>query len=250
MKRIDIPIIERNCSIKEGINVDKIIEKYKNNIPFTREELIYLYDFYDELSIDTLEKIKDIKLNLVDDLAIIFECEKEEITNNAEELLKEPDRYVVFGGNLYLWPRDYICFPRLKYIGGNLGYFSIRECHTFNNLEFVGGTVDFRVTETITSLNNLKCIGEKTNFFHLEDASCLYNLKKILGDAYFDSLENVKGLENLRYIDGALTLKDLKDATGLENLEHVSSYIYAPNLQEQEIKKLKKVIRRKIVTKI
>ena len=233
MKRIEIPIVERkdSNSITRADTIKKVSRiadlykrsqvsdlwyKYQNNIEFTKDDLITLYDIFNEnylLSDDEkkiIGKIRNTRIISID-MSKIFDCDPLEVAISQEVLSKDPDRYVVLWGSL-IYYEDKNNYNNLKYIKGNLSS-SIIGCKTiidsFSSLISVGGVVDFNTLEDASGFVSLKSIGKYADFSKLTDANGLNNLEIIGLSAYFNSLNNIKGLDSLRYIGNFMNFDNL-----------------------------------------
>ena len=264
MKKIDIPIKINNIDMDSLVisgnndlivngqtinpNLISIKNKSENNILLSKEELIYLYNLYNQNKFNNYEKclIGTILSNrdLYQDLAYIFDCSVDEITDNSDEVAKNPNKYVVLLNNFY---SDYRYNKnnkyRLKYIYGYLDcHFNYGNTDMFSSLEIVGSYVNIDnnkknlnlnklkyvggefyivdLTES-NSLTNLEYIGGNADFANLTEVTGLKNLSVVLGYAGFDGIKNADGLNNLKYIGGDAAFLSLKDAQGLENLRYI-----------------------------
>ena len=214
MKRIEIPIIKSDNSLVElpqkqvktnnedgSINYDRVLKMgriwciFFNDWHFAESELEYLQAEYNlEYSALNREKLKDL---LIEDVATTFNCNLDEITYNIDKLKENPDRYVVFLGNLKYANK----YSKLKYVSGNIESFGIQiKEEYFSSLEIIGGSA---------------------GFFELRSAESLTNLEYIGGTAHFGYLTDGNGLENLKYIGGIAEFPSLKDPSSLPNLEYV-----------------------------
>lgn len=272
MKRIDIPIKQINndsVSIStektdeindiykyyEGITVQSLLYNYHHKIPFTKNDLIYLYDIYNIKSEiyrnDSLVKIRSER-NKFNDMAFIFDCSVSEIAGSEAELKKEPDKYLVLLDSLYIMDSNnansYYKYPHLKYIRGNCeGTFFAHTNKRFPRLESIGGNAIFNSLIDSYGLENLKSIGRNATFYNLRDARTLKKLQYIGGFAKFPNLCYAKGLENLRYIGSYADFPKLPHINVLPSLEFIgnleksSFYVESPN----DIEKLKKRVLKK-----
>jgi len=264
MKRIEIPTTKNNANLEQLITIDEtsnksifnhvpikdLYYKYTNQIPFTKEDLISLYDIYNvRYRLKTNEEwamLHTMKISRIIeyDMATIFDCSPEEVTDNVWNLRRNPSRYVVFLNSLNEYDNNHFRYPNLKYISGCCSFERIRSIENvfpslvaiggyanFNdlndstgleNLISIGGMADFGHLVESNGLSNLEIIGASANFNSLKDACGLSKLKYIYGDAYFNSLTTSNGLDNLIYINGQANFKSLTDASHLSNLEFVA----------------------------
>jgi len=235
MKRIEIPIIKSDNSLVElpqkqvktnnedgSINYDRVLKMgriwciFFNDWHFAESELEYLQAEYNlEYSALNREKLKDL---LIEDVATTFNCNLDEITYNIDKLKENPDRYVVFLGNLKYANK----YSKLKYVSGNIESFGIQiKEEYFSSLEIIGGSAGFFELRSAESLTNLEYILGSAGFFELRSAESLTNLEYIGGTAHFGYLTDGNGLENLKYIGGIAEFPSLKDPSSLPNLEYV-----------------------------
>jgi len=246
MKRVDIPnkqISNDSVSIAisklggsinmfeyyYGITIELLKYKNENHTPFTKNDLIYLYDIYNLMPQNRDNEIlKYIRLgrDIVSDMATIFDCSLDEVAASQNELKKDPSKYVVLLDDFDMGSCDEFGFgnkyPRLKYIMGICHAFFCTELdNTFPVLEAIGSNLDlYNITNSV-GLENLKSIGGHATFNYLYSVTNLCNLVIIGGDARFPNLKSSKGLEKLFLIGGHATFNILNDATGLCNLEMI-----------------------------
>ena len=240
MKRIEIPKIERKdnnsitreCTIKKVSRIADLYKrsevsvlwyKYQNNIEFTKDDLITLYDIYNEnYMLNENEKgfmhlMCNGRKKLINfDMAKIFECDPLEVARSQEDLKKDPDRYVVLQDVLNISKDDNI-YKNLKYIKNSLHSFdSMAVINNFPSLLSVGGFVYLPYLEDASSLISLKSIGGDANFEKLNNAYGLNNLEIIGQSAFFKSLKSIKELESLRYIGNNMYFDNCKDLEELK----------------------------------
>ena len=244
MKRIDIPVIKNdNDNLKQLITIDDtsnksifdivpiqvLYDKYNNHEPFTKEDLISLYDIYNVIhNVEIIDNRRSLILNKRNrriDMAQIFDCDISQVADSAHQLMMDPEHYVVLLDSLIMSLNSPV-FPSLRYITGAL---EIKHpfacCHKLpvlesikhdlcsdNNvdaggvalpkLKSVGGSVDLGELVRIDDLSSLEIIGKDAYFYSLRSANCFGNLRYIYGNANFDSITDTKGLSNLEYIGG------------------------------------------------
>lgn len=244
MKRIDIPVIKNdNDNLKQLITIDDtsnksifdivpiqvLYDKYNNHEPFTKEDLISLYDIYNVIhNVEIIDNRRSLILNKRNrriDMAQIFDCDISQVADSAHQLVMDPEHYVVLLDSLIMSLNSPV-FPSLRYITGAL---EIKHpfacCHKLpvlesikhdlcsdNNvdaggvalpkLKSVGGSVDLGELVRIDDLSSLEIIGKDAYFYSLRSANCFGNLRYIYGNANFDSITDTKGLSNLEYIGG------------------------------------------------
>ena len=250
MKKIDIPIIKNNDDgLKQSITINEtsnksifdivpisvLYDKYNNAEPFTKEDLISLYDIYNVIhdieDVDYEQEVKKRsiilnKRNRKIDMAQIFDCDISEIADNVNFLLIHPERYIVLLDSLAINYNSPV-FNSLKYITGSLRIKQpFATCDKLPELESikhdlfsdnyidnggialpklrsVGRDVNLGELIRIHNLSSLEIIGGNARFYNLRSADCFNNLKYIYGNAYFDNLIDTSGLSNLKYIGGA-----------------------------------------------
>jgi len=210
-----------------------LLDKYNNGKPFTKDDLISLYDIYNIGRIigQDKEALVDIKKDreIVNDMSIIFDCSPNEITTSQEDLDQEPDRYVVFIGT-FASKKFVKNYSRLRYITGHYLQHRYNDFSIFPSLEIIGGSASFEIVLSVEGLKSLKSIGGPAFFTNLKDAQSLSNLEIIGGSALFDSLKDSAGLNNLKYISGDAHFTGLEDATGLNNLKSIGGSAYFNSL--------------------
>ena len=184
----------------ENISMLDIYSKVKQGIELNRNELIYLYDIYNDYF---LEDNRDTELafeiltyrNREQDLAKIFNCTMDNIEFHSEFLKK--NTIVLLNDLDDLYCHNLSMFSKLRYIhySAQFGYF--HKYRKLPSLEAIGGDLTI-YTDKIGNLDSLRFVG---------------------GYAAFEFLETIEGLESLEYVDGCL---------------------YAPKLNEQDTKTLRK----------
>ena len=243
MKKIDIPIKNNNIDmdslvisgnndlIVNGQTINPILlnikNKSENNILLSKEELIYLYNLYNQNKFNYYEEclIEIIISNrdLYQDLAYIFDCSVDEITDKPGEVAKKPDKYVVLLNDFEL---DFYEINnkkfRLKYISGYLdGSIEDEKADIFSSLEIVGSYVELENNRNYLNLKNLKYVGGEYYIDNLMDSNSLTNLEYIGGNAYFNDLKKATGLKNLSIVIGSVGFCKIKDSNGLNNLKYI-----------------------------
>ena len=262
MKRIDIPIIDRNnidilnktitCNrnLFDIVSVEALWNKYINNEEFTKEDLISLYDIYNtryfrqNITLDESNTIYNIieKRNKYKDIAKIFDCRKDEIASSEEVLKKDPSKYVVLWDSLSLDKNDNeSVFKKLKHIGG----YCDLNCYEYINgmfplLETVYGSIYASKLITADGLEKLISLGNSAWFPYLKDAKGLCNLQVIGHNAEFNSLTDSYGLDKLKYIGRYAFFKSLTDISHLSSLEYIGGTVYFDSLSEENRNKIKK----------
>ena len=273
MKKVDIPLVKRkdnsndiNSLINEAnkllnknefslIDVNRIYNKCKHDIELTREELIYIYDIYanrrisnSDNNLDIIEDIKKMRKDIVKDYMIIFNCKRNQIASNIDELLAiNPANCVVYLNDI----NNYIDWiygkklSNLRYVKGYLELHPNQERTNYKyltSLEVIDSAAIFKYIKSSEGLYNLKVIGTTADFSELMDASGLTSLNYIGGTAWFSRLKSANGLNNLRYIgeydhfEGLYSLGK-ESFNNLESLEYVGSNICIP---KEKIKTLKR----------
>ena len=258
MKKVDIPIIERE---NNGNNIDNLIKaandllnnniqlknkdsKISNDITinflyqkciseetFTKEDLIYLYDIYNKQVLTDEErqlvwKIKQAR-NIKEDMSIVFDCSPSEVAIDRMSVIFRPNDYVVLLDDLVsAFNNDY---SKLKYISGNL--VCCTQSNYLYNLQIIGGNVDISNLKYVPNFKNLKYIGKNILANRVENADGLYNLEYIGGDAAFSNLTNATALNNLVSIDGDAIFESLEDSKGLESLRYIGGNANFKNLR-------------------
>jgi len=260
MKRINITISKDNDN-KSNVSIensksdksifDSVVEpqvlcdKYNAMEPFTKEDLISLYDIYNVRSLSplsyasleyiTIEEIKS-KRNIYDDMATIFDCDKEQIANHANELNKDPSRYVVLLHSLDVDIIDIPIYSKLRYIAGSCYLQHEKSVEgKIPVLESITGNALFELLESSSGLESLRTIGGYAFFHRLKEATGLCNLELIGSNIYFSRLIDATGLERLKYIcsgNGEVYFNELTTSKGLDNLKKIFGDANFPNLLE------------------
>lgn len=261
MKRINITISKDNDD-KSNVSIensksdksifDQVVEpqtlcdKYDAEEPFTKADLISLYDIYNVRKLSPLPylssayvKIPLIKSsrNVYDDMATIFDCDKEQIAIIANDLHKDPSRYVVLLRGYFGDIADIPIYSKLRYIGGDCNLQQKNIEGKFPVLESISGNAIFDFLEKSTGLERLKSIGNAASFKWLKEATGLCNLELIGSSAIFSNLMDATGLDNLKYICGKSPTNDayfnkLTTSKGLDNLKKIFGNASFPNLLE------------------
>ena len=269
MKRIEIPLIERkdNNSITRADIIKKVSRiadlykrsevsalwyKYQNNIEFTKDDLITLYDIFNEDYMLNENKKKFINLmcngrkKLINfDMAKIFDCSVEEIASNQFHLKKNPSRYVVLLDSLDIYYADNYQYKNLKYIRKCCSIMDMLSTKDIlPKLESIGGELSIFQLSSCYEFKTLKSIGDDAYLSKLQDASGLCNLEIIGGNAVFNSLKDARGLSNLRIIDGNAEFDDLVDLSDLTNLEYIGRTWYFNSLSDDDRNTLKKRLKK------
>ena len=208
--------------------IEEIYDKHKQDIKLNREDLIYLYDIYrkgniiNEYNITKYSKII-CRRNKKEDIAIIYNCHIDEIAENINEFLKNPEYYIVLLDDLNLDDIDSLNAKKLRYVYGEV-ICNKDSLSAFNlpNLEVIDSFANFNCITSSIGLESLKVIGVSANFGCLKDASSLFNLEYIGGDAAFQSLFSSTGLDSLRYIGGSAIFYHLMDASSLKKLRIIN----------------------------
>jgi len=244
MKKINIPINKGSTKVSTVFNLYKqtgdrdLVVKYTNEQVYTKDDLISLYDIYnigiingqDEALLSAIIENRDIK----SDMATIFDCSPDEITDSQDELLANPDKYVVLLGDLSIIIPKYenydITFSKLKYIRGHMQYTGTSVENIFPNLCAISKNADLFYLKSAKGLEELHSVGSSITCFHIEDATGLENLEIIGGNAGFNALIDASMLKKLKYIMGSTNFYSLVSSTGLETLEHIGGDLYCPKL--------------------
>ena len=241
--------------------VQNIYQKFETNIPYTIEELQFIYGLYNiwqKLDFDSnyytlyhLQKlkqdkkilqIKNTRQNIKKDLCQIFNCSKQDIALSYEELKKYQSK--IYYGDLYLkgldlnldeeTNNDYIfTVQNLNIIIGN---FTLNSSTAIGleNLKYIYGNADFSNLYTSSYLENLTYIGGNLNLNNIQNPTFLTNLKIIDGTFSAPNLQTSLGLENLKYIRGSAKLPSLTNAKGLINLKQIGKNALFNNLKNSK----------------
>lgn len=216
---------------------DRMLEKFKNNEEFTKDELRFIYGLFkitDYFSYETMQEsglawVKEkhklvceaiIKSrNVKKDLALIYDCTPEDIATSYQELLENKNK-IFYGKKFSI--HDF----RVDIIGRNYPFSDERGKELYQDymdallhLNIIVGdlSVEYGYEDATYFLKNLKevwgevscCDAKEVHFDNLRliDGGAYFNgLSKLeyIGGTYanFDGLNSTKGLKNLRVIVG------------------------------------------------
>jgi len=257
MKKIDITITNNNQNkllSQDSDYVLKTIYDKNNKTKLTKEELIYLYDVYNEhinrpiSEIVIIDEIISTR-NIYEDMAIIFDCEASEVTCNCRDVISNPDKYVVLLSDFEIKSREEVqniqgITSRLKYISGSTCDF-VDNSYGYNcnhsifisNIIAIGGSLTCEISKKIY-LPNLKTVRYDFDIRIAEDVSSLTSLEHVGGKLCAGWLEKSDGLNNLKHV-GSLKLTSLKEVNNLSNLEVIDNDIELHVQSSQGLDKLR-----------
>ena len=205
-----------------------LYELNKNGGELSDRDLRFLYEF--DNSIDGFGYQKDPRIdeikktrNSYQDLALIYQCNEDEIALNQDELFENSNKIVCLYGNIDTNLLE-VNFPNLKYIKGNADFGSLLSAEGLGNLRSIGGYANFGSLISAKGLNNLQSIGKTAYFSSLRSARGLDNLQSIGNSAYFKSLRIALGLGNLQSIGNDAVFSSLTSVKGLGNLQMIGGY--------------------------
>ena len=200
---------------------DRMLEKFKNNEEFTKEELRFIYGLFkvtDYFSYETMPKLglnwvkaehqrvcKDIieSRDVKKDLALIYECMPEDIATSYRELFENKNK-IFYGKNFSI--HDF----RVDIIGRNCPFSDEKGKELYS--EYMGALLNLNII-----------IGDLIVEYGYEyDAYFLKNLEEVWGGVRCYDAEEVH-FDNLRLIDGGAYFNDLRDSNGLSKLEYIGS---------------------------
>lgn len=243
MKKIDITITNNNQNKLLSQNSDfvlKTIYDKNNKTSLTKEELIYLYDVFNEhinrpiSEIVIIDEIISTR-NIYEDMATIFDCKVSEVTCNCRDVISNPDKYVVLLSDFEIKSSEEVqsingITSRLKYISGSSSDFhdishGIQFNHSIfiSNVIAIGGYLSCFMSKKVY-LPHLKTVRYDFTMNYACDVSSLTSLEHVGGKFKAPRLKKSKGLNNLRHV-GSLHLKSLEEANDLSNLEIIDTDI-------------------------
>ena len=215
--------------------MSKIYHKYLNKEMLDKEELIFLYEIksiingFGEEKDPRIEIVKNSR-NIFEDLMVIFNLDKDEITSSYKELVENNDKIKCFVGNLELDDKD-ISFDKLEIIYGNAYFDRLKSTNNIRNIKYIVGNANLSNIKNSTNLNKLEYIIGNACFYSLNNAIGLENLKYIGKDASFDNIYNLDGLDNLEIIEGDAEFKNLK-VLGTNKLKYIGGDAYFDNIED------------------
>ena len=199
------------------------------NVELSKEELRFIYEidyqitgfgFQIDPRIEEIKSKRKSKRTVKKDLSIVFECKKNEIGFNENDL-KNNQLVAYFGDIKYSESKVGPEFSKLRYISRCAYFSSLTTAEGLENLQTIGGGAHFSSLTTAEGLKNLKTIGLSADFRSLTSAQGLENLQTIGGSADFRSLTSAQGLENLQTIEESANFFSLTSAKELENLQTI-----------------------------
>lgn len=167
----------------------EIYNKNKNKEELTKEEIEFLYEFYDEIEGFGWEK--DPRIDIIrDSRDSIEDFKKLEIEVLDTAICKFDFSRV----------KDSSIFKKIRVIKGPLDLSSLKDAHGFENLEEIEGIVDFSGIRDSKGFEKLKVVKGIVDFSGLYNTDGLTGLEEIEGTCLFSRVKNVSGLSHLRTI--------------------------------------------------
>lgn len=223
-----------------------IHQKWLNDEQLTKEELIFLYEINTDI-IGVVPK-RDPRINAIlnsrdkrEDLALIFNCQEDEIALDQDELFDNSSKIVCLYNNLTI-DDDFVDFPNLLFVKGNINGYFLKNVNGFKSVRRIGGNVNLDSLMDAKGFRNVVSIGGSVSCPNLKTSFGFENIVSIGDNAYFPSLVDTLGFSNLRIIGlksfypnyAEAYFPSVVDAKGLENLEVVRGSFIFSNLKSLE----------------
>ena len=206
-----------NKKVSDMEKLTKIYNEYKDR-ELEIDELRFLYEIDSKIEGFGYSKdprIKEIleNRNFKEDLAKVFNCSPNEISNNKRDVLN--------GKNV-------VCFYGFLDLG------SLTTAEGLKLPEYIGGDLDLDSLTTAEGLKLPEYIGGDLGLDSLTTAEGLKLPEYIGGDLGLDSLTTAEGLKLPEHIGRSLDLDSLTIAEGLKLPEYIGGYLWLSSLTTAE----------------
>jgi hypothetical protein len=219
--------------------IDHITNKAENGLPFTKDEIGFIYKLnipnhyfdYDNI----WDERKDIlsTRDLKADLAFYFGCQPNQISYAKEEALAGGIKYHYGNLSLRLKSTEGLILPQvilgqfifgISSLDGFILPYEVRDNLIFDKLEsannlvlpkIVGGILNLNYLKTFENLRMPEKVGDDVYLNSLETADGLDLPEEIGGDIYLTSLESAKGLRFPKKMRGRIAFRHLTTIDGL-----------------------------------
>lgn len=220
-----------------------IIYKSYNTRKLTEKELRFLYEvdnFIDGFGFEKDPRIEEIlqNRNIKKDLCQIFNCKRDEISSNEQDIL-DGKEIKCFYGNLNLKELEKI--DNLKLPNIVLGYLDLEKLKSAEGLklpEIIKGYLDLRNLEVVDNLKLPNKVNGSLYLNHLKKANKLEFPEIIKNSIHLNKLECIETLEFPEIIDGNLFLSELKYVNNLRLPKVVTGHLILTKLKTIETLKL------------
>ncbi|TSC59450.1 MAG: Uncharacterized protein G01um1014107_335 [Parcubacteria group bacterium Gr01-1014_107] len=201
----------------------ELVRKQETGEPFTKKDLLFLYEFDSPIEGFGYEKdprIEEVKegRNFKEDLSFALDIPQEKISTDQKEALK--------GGIVYHY--------------GDLDLGRLTSAEGLILPKKVGGSLNLPYLTSAEGLKLPEHLGGDLFLSRLTSAEGLKLPERIGGNLDLHNLTSAKGLKLPEHIGGILDLRNLTSAKGLKLPEHISGNLYLDNLTSAEKDKLRK----------
>ena len=133
-------------------------------------------------------------MNVLDFFKEYYDVEDELVASGTEEL---NEQIVILNNDLLMPNENFVCYPNLKVVIGNVYLNNLVSAVGIDKLEFIIGSAFFHRLKSFYGLENLKLISEDAFFDSVKNAKPIRHLDSIGGIGYFGNVRKEKYIKNI-----------------------------------------------------